>query len=88
MLSSEKVSERLIGVISVDGKSFVMADEDGTFTGNVVDADTLDYCYTDVSTKSRASPAASYLGRSERAKMGARRVGEGHAATGFNVGGV
>ena len=34
-LSSAKVSERLIGAISVDGRRFVMADEDGTFDGTV-----------------------------------------------------
>ncbi|MDQ6433074.1 hypothetical protein RB623_03295 [Mesorhizobium sp. LHD-90] len=47
-LSSGKVSEKLIGAISVDGKRFVIADRDGTFDGVVVDADTLDYCYTHV----------------------------------------
>ena len=47
-LSSDKVSEKLIGAISVDGKRFVIADKDGTFDGTVVDADTLDYCYTHV----------------------------------------
>lgn len=52
--SSAKVSEKLIGAISVDGKRFVMADEDGTFSGTVVDADTLDYCYTHVTPTDRA----------------------------------
>lgn len=47
-LSSAQVSEKLIGAISVDGKRFVMADRDGTFDGSIVNADTLDYCYTHV----------------------------------------
>jgi hypothetical protein len=53
-LSSAKVSEKLIGAISVDGKRFVIADEDGTFDGTVVDKDTLDYCYTHVTPTDRA----------------------------------
>lgn len=53
-LSSAKVSERLIGAISVDGRRFVMADEDGTFDGTVVDNDTLDYCYVHVTPTDRA----------------------------------
>jgi hypothetical protein len=52
-MSSEKVSEKLIGALSVDGKRFVLADEDGTFDGTVVDADTLDWCYTHVLPTSR-----------------------------------
>ncbi len=48
VLSSDRVSEKLIGAISVDGKRFVITDQDGTFSGTVVDADTLDYCYTHV----------------------------------------
>ena len=47
-LSSDKVTERLIGALSVDGKRFVMADKDGTFTGTVVNSNTLDYCYSHV----------------------------------------
>ena len=53
-LSSAEVSESLIGALSVDGKRFVMADEDGTFSGTVVDDDTLDYCYTHVTPTDRA----------------------------------
>lgn len=53
-LSSAKVSEKLIGAISVDGKRFVMVDEDGTFDGIVVNNDTLDYCYTHVTPTNRA----------------------------------
>lgn len=52
--SSAKVTEKLIGALSVDGKRFVMADEDGSFGGTVVDADTLDYCYTHVTPTDRA----------------------------------
>ena len=53
-LSSAAVSESLIGALSVDGKRFVMADQDGTFSGTVVDDDTLDYCYTHVTPTDRA----------------------------------
>lgn len=52
--SSAKVTEKLIGAISVDGKRFVMVDEDGTFSGTIVDNDTLDYCYTHVTPTDRA----------------------------------
>jgi hypothetical protein len=52
--SSAKVSEKLIGAISVDGKRFVMVDEDGTFSGTVVNNDTLDYCYTHITPTDRA----------------------------------
>jgi hypothetical protein len=54
VLSSDRVSEKLIGAISVDGKRFVIADQDGTFVGTVVDADTLDYCYTHVTPTDQA----------------------------------
>ena len=54
VLSSAKVSEKFIGAISVDGKRFVMADQDGTFSGTVVNADTFDYCYTHVTPTDRA----------------------------------
>ena len=53
-LSSAKVTEQLIGVFSVDGKRFVIVDEDGTFDGLVVDSNTLDYCYTHVTPTNRA----------------------------------
>jgi len=53
-LASAAVSEKLIGAISVDGTRFVIADEDGTFDGTIVDADTLDYCYTHVTATDRA----------------------------------
>lgn len=54
VLSSDKVSEKFIGAISVDGKRFVMADEDGVFNGTVVDSDTLDYCYSHITPTDRA----------------------------------
>jgi hypothetical protein len=54
VLSSDRVSEKLIGAISVDGRRFVIADEDGTFAGTVVDGVTLDYCYTHVTPTDRA----------------------------------
>jgi hypothetical protein len=54
VLRSAQLSEKLIGALSVDGKRFVMADEDGTFTGTVVDSNTLDYCYTHVTPTDRA----------------------------------
>lgn len=54
VLSSAKVSEKLVGALSVDGERFVMADQDGTFDGTVVDADTLDYCYVHVTPTDRA----------------------------------
>ena len=48
------MKETLAGAISVDGKRFVFVDEDGTFSGTIVDADTLDYCYTHVTPTDRA----------------------------------
>jgi hypothetical protein len=54
VLSSAKVTEKLIGALSVDGKRFVIADMDGTFDGTVVDTDTLEYCYTHVTPTDRA----------------------------------
>ena len=54
VLSSAKVSEKVIGAISGDGKRFVMVDEDGRFDGLVVDNDTLDYCYAHITTTDRA----------------------------------
>lgn len=54
MLWSDKVTEKVIGAISNDGKRFVMVDDDGTFSGVVVDNDTLDYCYTHVTPTNKA----------------------------------
>jgi hypothetical protein len=53
VLSSGKVSETLIGAISVDGKRFVITDEDGMFNGTVVDNDTLEYSYCHVTPTDR-----------------------------------
>ena len=53
-LASDDVSEKLIGTLSVDGRRFVIADQDGTFDGVVVDGDTLDYCYSHVTPTNRA----------------------------------
>ncbi len=53
-LASDDVSEKLIGTLSVDGRRFVIVDEDGTFDGIVVDDDTLDYCYSHVTPTDRA----------------------------------
>jgi hypothetical protein len=47
------VSETLIGAISVDGKRFVITDEDWMFNSTVVDNDTLDYCYCHVTPTDR-----------------------------------
>jgi hypothetical protein len=52
--SSAKVTEKLMGAISVDGKRFVMVDEDGSFNGVVVNKDTLDYCYSHITPTNRA----------------------------------
>ena len=52
--SSAKVSEKFIGAISVDGKRFVMTDEDGIFNGIIIDIDTLDYSYVHVMPTDRA----------------------------------
>ena len=54
VLSSAKVSEKVIGAISADGKRFVMTDDDGRFDGIVVDNDTLDYCYAHITATDRA----------------------------------
>jgi hypothetical protein len=47
-LASAKVTEKLVGAISVDNKRFVIADHDGTFNGYIIDNDTLDYCYSHI----------------------------------------
>jgi len=47
-LASLKVKEGFIGAISVDENRFVMTDSDGSYSGTIVDANTLDYCYTHV----------------------------------------
>ena len=53
-LASAKVSEKVIGAISADGKRFVMTDDDGRFDGLFVDNDTMDYCYAHITATDRA----------------------------------
>ena len=53
--SSGDVVEKLVGSTSGDGKRFVIADEDGTFNGVVIDADTLDFCYAHSTPESIAA---------------------------------
>jgi hypothetical protein len=62
--SSASITERLIGALSPDGERFVMADEDGWFSGTVVDVDTLDFCYVHVAPENRAV-ACGYLRRQD-----------------------
>jgi hypothetical protein len=50
-----KVVEKMVGAISGDGKRFVIADEDGTFNGIVIDSNTLDFCYAHATPTSRAA---------------------------------
>lgn len=74
VLSSAKVSEKLIGAISVDGKRFVMVDEDGTFHGTVVNKDTLDYAYTHVTPTDRAVACGLLIREKRRAARPSRVV--------------
>lgn len=53
-VTSPQHTERLIGVLSNDGRRFVMVDEDGEFDGTLVDNDTLDYCYRHITPTTRA----------------------------------
>jgi hypothetical protein len=46
--SSPRHTERLIGSLSVDGKSIHMVDEDGFLDGTVVNADAFDVCYRQI----------------------------------------
>ena len=43
-------AERLIGSVSMNGKSIYMVDDDGYLDGTVVDATTLEVCYRQVGT--------------------------------------
>ncbi|MCA0302508.1 MAG: hypothetical protein LCH95_08875 [Proteobacteria bacterium] len=52
MVSSPTSTERIIGSLSVDGKSVHMVDDDGMVDGTVVNADTLDLCYRHVGKES------------------------------------
>jgi len=51
-VSSPVATERVIGSLSVDGKSIYMVDDDGMVDGTVVNADTLDLCYRHVARES------------------------------------
>lgn len=51
-VSSPGGTERVIGSLSVDGKSIYIVDDDGMVDGTVVNADTLDLCYRHVSKES------------------------------------
>lgn len=51
-VKSPGATERIIGSLSVDGKSIHIVDEDGMLDGTVVNADTLDVCYRHVNKES------------------------------------
>jgi superfamily I DNA/RNA helicase len=51
---SEAIEETLWGAFSPDGNLIVGADEEGTYAFRLVDADTLDYCYTEAGPAARA----------------------------------
>jgi hypothetical protein len=50
--ASATKTERLIGSLSVDGKTIVMVDDDGMLDGTVVNADRIEVCYRHVNTSS------------------------------------
>jgi hypothetical protein len=50
--SSASKTERLIGSLSVDGKSIHMVDDDGFLDGTMVDANTIDVCYRHITANS------------------------------------
>lgn len=50
--SSASKTERIIGSLSVDGKTIHMADDDGLMDGTIVDADTFNVCYRHVNAGS------------------------------------
>lgn len=50
--SSPTGTERLMGSVSIDGKSIYMVDDDGFHDGTVVNADTLEVCYRHVNASS------------------------------------
>jgi hypothetical protein len=50
--ASPMKTERIIGSLSVDGKSIHIVDEDGFLDGTVVDANTLDLCYRHITPAS------------------------------------
>jgi hypothetical protein len=48
IMIGEKVRERVIGSLSHDGKRLIAVDADGHFEGTVIDADTIDHCYSHI----------------------------------------
>jgi len=50
--SSASKTERIIGSLSVDGKTIHMVDDDGFLDGTVVNADTFDVCYRHITASS------------------------------------
>lgn len=50
--SSTSKTERIIGSLSVDGKTIHMADDDGLLDGTIVNADTFNVCYRHVNASS------------------------------------
>ena len=52
--SDGDVEERLWGAFTPAGRLMVGADEEGTYAFELVDGNTLDYCYTEAGTAPRA----------------------------------
>lgn len=52
--SKDDIEEELWGAFTPDGNLMVGADEEGTYAFDLVDADTLDYCYTEAGATARA----------------------------------
>lgn len=50
----EDIEEGLWGAFTPDGDLMVGADEEGTYAFELVDADTLDYCYSEAGATARA----------------------------------
>lgn len=52
--SKDDIGESLWGAFTPEGNLIVGADEEGTYAFDLVDADTLDYCYTEAGATARA----------------------------------
>ena len=50
----DDIEEGLWGAFTPDGSLMVGADDEGTYAFKLVDADTLDYCYSEAGTMARA----------------------------------
>jgi hypothetical protein len=50
----DAIDEGLWGAFTPDGNLMVGADEEGTYAFKLVDADTLDYCYSEAGASARA----------------------------------